>query len=260
MADGSNALGQVLAAGGGARVCVWLFRGIPSNLPGDLRPSRRMGPRMASGKPRMAHGGGARRRVAVGLLPRAREAPDPVRLPLGRPAQEAVHGAALLPLHLDRSAEGGTLGRPRGQQDRRLLTAADLDPLRHPHRPPQVPRGIGGLRQGVVESLPHVRLGNHFVSGAGGSREGESPEGDELWNPARLLHHPDIGTARHLVLRYESDVLIRVQTLEGEKVEIIAELHNEHDEDVYKDWDDQIAHWKATLTDIQKVITRYRLR
>jgi len=63
-----------------------------------------------------------------------------------------------------------------------------------------------------------------------------------------------------LVLRYESDVLIRVQTLEGEKVEIIAELHNEHDEDVYKDWDDQIAHWKATLTDIQKVITRYRLR
>ena len=67
-------------------------------------------------------------------------------------------------------------------------------------------------------------------------------------------------TLEDLVLRHETDVFIRVQTLEGEKVESIAELHNEHDEDFYKDWDDQIAHWKATLTDIQKVITKYGLR
>jgi hypothetical protein len=67
-------------------------------------------------------------------------------------------------------------------------------------------------------------------------------------------------TIKDLVLRYECDVLIRIQTLEEEKAEIGGTLQNEHDEEFYRDWDDQIAHWKATLADIQTVIDRERFR
>jgi hypothetical protein len=67
-------------------------------------------------------------------------------------------------------------------------------------------------------------------------------------------------TLKDLVLRYESDVLIRIETLEEEKAEIDGALHNEHDEGFYRDWDEQIAHWKATLADIQTVIDREGFR
>jgi hypothetical protein len=67
-------------------------------------------------------------------------------------------------------------------------------------------------------------------------------------------------TVTDLVLRYESDVLIRIQTLEEERAELIEAIHNEDGEELTKDLDDQIAHWKATLTDIQNVIERDGLR
>jgi hypothetical protein len=67
-------------------------------------------------------------------------------------------------------------------------------------------------------------------------------------------------TIKDLVLRYECDVLIRIQTLEEEKAEIDGTLQNEYDEEFYRDWADQIAHWKATLADIQTVIDRERFR
>jgi tRNA A22 N-methylase len=67
-------------------------------------------------------------------------------------------------------------------------------------------------------------------------------------------------TIRDLVLRYESDVLTRLETLEEDKAEIGGTLHNERDEEFYRDWDDQIEHWKATLADIQSVIEREGFR
>jgi len=48
-------------------------------------------------------------------------------------------------------------------------------------------------------------------------------------------------TIKDLVLRYESDVLIRIQTLEEEKAEIGGTLQNRHDEEFYRDRDDQIG-------------------
>lgn len=47
----------------------------------------------------------------------------------------------------------------------------------------------------TLESCANVRVGNHFVSGTGGSREGEPPEGDEFRNPSGLLDHPDVGAS-----------------------------------------------------------------
>ncbi len=67
-------------------------------------------------------------------------------------------------------------------------------------------------------------------------------------------------TLKELVLCYEGDVLIRIQTLEDEKADIVSQLHNENAEDFYQDWDDQIAHWKATLAEIRTVIDREGLR
>jgi hypothetical protein len=66
-------------------------------------------------------------------------------------------------------------------------------------------------------------------------------------------------TIRDLILRYEVDVLTRIQTLEEEKAALIRELEGD-DEDLFKDCDDQIAHWKATLADILTVIEREALR
>jgi hypothetical protein len=48
--------------------------------------------------------------------------------------------------------------------------------------------------------------------------------------------------------------------LEDEKVELTRQLHDNSDEDSYRDWDDQIAHWKATLAGIQAVIAKEKLR
>src|SRR6266536_3556745 len=50
-------------------------------------------------------------------------------------------------------------------------------------------------------NLTGVRLGNHFVSGAGGSRESESPEGDEFRDSQGLLDHLDVGEAGRSVPR-----------------------------------------------------------
>jgi hypothetical protein len=66
-------------------------------------------------------------------------------------------------------------------------------------------------------------------------------------------------TIKDLVLRYEVDVLTRIQTLEEEKAEMIERLEDD-DEDLFKDYEDQIAHWKVTLADIQTVIDREGLR
>ena len=67
-------------------------------------------------------------------------------------------------------------------------------------------------------------------------------------------------TVGDLVLQYESDVLTRIQTLEEDKAGLINELDSRVDNDPYNDWDDQVAHWKATLAVIQSVIERDRLR
>ncbi len=66
-------------------------------------------------------------------------------------------------------------------------------------------------------------------------------------------------TIKDLILRYEIDVLARIQTLEEEKAEMIKQLEDD-DEELFKDCDDQIAHWKATLADILTVIDREGLR
>ena len=65
--------------------------------------------------------------------------------------------------------------------------------------------------------------------------------------------------ARDLILRYEVDVVTRIETLEEEKAEMIEQLEDD-DEALFKDCDDQIAHWKATLADILTVIDREGLR
>jgi hypothetical protein len=65
-------------------------------------------------------------------------------------------------------------------------------------------------------------------------------------------------TVKDLVLRYEVDVLTRIETLEEEKADI-AKFAN-HGEDLFKDLDDQIAHWNATLADILTVIDREGFR
>jgi hypothetical protein len=62
-----------------------------------------------------------------------------------------------------------------------------------------------------------------------------------------------------LILRYEVDVLTRIETLEEEKAALTRHI-GDNDEDVFKDCDDQIAHWKATLADILTVIDREGLR
>jgi hypothetical protein len=67
-------------------------------------------------------------------------------------------------------------------------------------------------------------------------------------------------TVSDLVLQYEDDVLSRIQTLEEDKAELIKQLDNLENRDFCRDWDDQIAHWKATLVVIQDVIKRERLR
>jgi hypothetical protein len=67
-------------------------------------------------------------------------------------------------------------------------------------------------------------------------------------------------TLEDLVLRYEDDVQSRIETLEGDKAELFGQLHNGDDVDFYRDLNDQIAHWKATLGDIQEVIDRENLR
>ncbi len=67
-------------------------------------------------------------------------------------------------------------------------------------------------------------------------------------------------TVSDLVLQYEDDVLTRIQTLEEDKAELIKQLDNLENRDFYRDRDDQIAHWKATLVVIRNVIERERLR
>ncbi len=67
-------------------------------------------------------------------------------------------------------------------------------------------------------------------------------------------------TIEDLVLRYETDVLTRIQTLEEDKAEMTARLQDEDDGELCRDWDDQIAHWKVTLADIRTVIDREGLR
>jgi uncharacterized protein (UPF0335 family) len=62
-------------------------------------------------------------------------------------------------------------------------------------------------------------------------------------------------TIKDLVLRYEVDVLTRIETLEEEKADIARFGSN-----LFKDLDDQIAHWKATLADILTVIGREGFR
>lgn len=66
-------------------------------------------------------------------------------------------------------------------------------------------------------------------------------------------------TIRDLILRYEVDALTRIQILEEEKAAMIEQLEDDN-EDLFKDCDDQIAHWKATLADILTVIDREGLR
>lgn len=66
-------------------------------------------------------------------------------------------------------------------------------------------------------------------------------------------------TIEDLILRYEIDVLTRIEALGEEKAQMIEQLEDD-DEDLFKDCDDQIAHWKATLADIQTVIDREGLR
>ena len=66
-------------------------------------------------------------------------------------------------------------------------------------------------------------------------------------------------TIKDLILRYEVDVLNRIETMEEEKAAMIEALEDDDDE-LFKDCDDQIAHWKATLADIQVVIDREGLR
>jgi hypothetical protein len=66
-------------------------------------------------------------------------------------------------------------------------------------------------------------------------------------------------TIKDLILRYEVDALTRIETLEEEKAEMIEQLEDDSDY-LFKDSDDQIAHWKATLVDIQAVIDREGLR
>lgn len=66
-------------------------------------------------------------------------------------------------------------------------------------------------------------------------------------------------TIKDLVLRYEVDVLTRIETLEEEKAAMIKHLEDDGEE-LFRDCDDQIAHWKATLADILTVINREGLR
>jgi hypothetical protein len=66
-------------------------------------------------------------------------------------------------------------------------------------------------------------------------------------------------TIKDLVLRYEVDALTRIEVLGEEKAAMIKQLEGD-DEDLFKDCDDQIAHWKATLADILTVIDREGLR
>ena len=61
------------------------------------------------------------------------------------------------------------------------------------------------------------------------------------------------------MLRYEVDVLTRIETLEEEKATLVKQGGDDA-EDLFKDVDDQINHWNATLADIQAVIDRERLR
>lgn len=65
-------------------------------------------------------------------------------------------------------------------------------------------------------------------------------------------------TVKDLVLRYEVDVLTRIETLEEEKADIAK--FGSRGEDLFKDLDDQIAHWKASLADILTVIDREGFR
>jgi hypothetical protein len=66
-------------------------------------------------------------------------------------------------------------------------------------------------------------------------------------------------TIRDLILRYEVDVLTRIETLEEEKAALTRHIGDDNEE-LFKDCDDQIAHWKATLADILAVIDREGLR
>lgn len=65
-------------------------------------------------------------------------------------------------------------------------------------------------------------------------------------------------TVKDLVLRYEVDVLTRIEMLEEEQADI-AKV-GIHSQDLFKDCDDQIAHWKASLADILTVIDREGFR
>ena len=65
-------------------------------------------------------------------------------------------------------------------------------------------------------------------------------------------------TVKDLVLRYEVDVLTRIETLEEEKADIAR--FRRDGEELFKDLDDQIGHWKATLADILTVIDREGFR
>lgn len=66
-------------------------------------------------------------------------------------------------------------------------------------------------------------------------------------------------TIRDLVLRYKVDALTRIKILGEEKAAMIEQLEDDN-EDLFKDCDDQIAHWTATLADILTVIDREGLR
>ena len=102
----------------------------------DLRSARRAG---AGGPGGAASPGSWRRSRPQGSLSAffrdAREAAGARGLALGRPPEEAVRGGARVPLHVVGRAEGGALRRARRQQDRRVLAAPDVDPLRRSARP-----------------------------------------------------------------------------------------------------------------------------
>ena len=71
-------------------------------------------------------------------------------LPVGRLPQETVRRGARVPVPLDRRAEGRARGGARRQQDRGVLAAADLHPVRHSARAAQ--------EEALVNSFRRLRL------------------------------------------------------------------------------------------------------
>src|SRR5262249_52858194 len=123
-------LGEVLAARRGSGVRARELCGVCKVRESDLRPSRRTRGESPARKARLGDVGGSGRRLADIVFRRLREAADVERLALGRLSQKAVRRGVEVSVSLDRRAEGGALGRTRGQQDRGVFAAADVDPVR----------------------------------------------------------------------------------------------------------------------------------